>query len=224
MRSARLGASVAIAMVAVLAVGFGVTQAAPIPEVTFAPASSAAGCFNCPAGGPFSAAPAPLLGLTYSGSTWGGETSGGFLAIGGAGNNLGSLTLAAGTNSYFGNTFRLEVTFVLDPPGAIVPESSPEFTAGLVGQTSSSGAGGASINFTGVPQMFTYTAGLESGSFSLLVNPVSVFPGQTVPVTGQIIGASSMGPTTVPEPGVTLLLGSVLAALAFVGHRAARSR
>lgn len=222
MKRGRLGGLVAVAMVAVLALGFGAAQAAPIPEVTFDPASSAAGCFNCPAGGPFSAAPAPLLGLSYSGSTWGGETSGGFLAIGGAGNNFGSLTLAAGANSYFGNTFRLEVTFVLDPPGLVVPESSPEFTALLIGQTSASGAGGASIIFTGAPQMFTYTAGAESGKFSLFVNPVSVFPGQTVPVTGQIIGASSMGP--VPEPGVTLLLGSVLAALAFVGHRAARSR
>jgi hypothetical protein len=228
MKRGRLEGLVAVVIVAVLALGFGAAQAAPIPEVTFDPASSAAGCFNCGAGGPFLAT-TTLLNLTYNGSTWSGQTAGGFLGVGAAPaspnvDNLGSLTLGSGAASYAGNTFRLEVTFVLDPPGVVTPENTPEFTAALLGTTSATGTGGVSINFNNDAQMFTYTSAAgETGEFSFFVNDVTLSVGQSVPLTGQIIGASST-PTGVPEPGVTLLLGSVLAALAFVGHRVARSR
>jgi hypothetical protein len=211
--------------------GFGVVQAAPIPEITFDGASSAAGCFNCPAGGPFSPGPIAVLNLTYNGSTWGGQTTGGFLAIGNTPanpnvNNLGSLTLGLGAASYAGTTFRVEVSFVLDPPGVILPEDSPEFMAVVSGSVSGTGTGGVFVNFDNTPQDFTYTASGELGTFSFSVNDVGISPGGSVPLTGQVIGASSRPPDNgnVPEPGVTLLLGSVLAALAFVGRRIASSR
>ena len=234
MRRRTLGAlvSVSVTMVAVLALGFGAAQAAPIPEITFDPASSAAACFNCGPGGPFSAGPIAVLSLTYNGSTWGGQTTGGFLSIGAAPatpnvNNLGSLALGTGANSYAGTTLRLEVTFVLDPPGVILPEDSPEFNAVVTGSVSGTGTGGVFVNFDNNPQLFTYTAPGEAGSFNFSVNDVDISPGGTVPLTGRIEGASSeVRPPNgnVPEPGVTLLLGSVLAALALVGHRVARSR
>jgi hypothetical protein len=229
MRRGRLGVALGATMAVVLALGFGVAQAAPIPEITFDPTSSAAACFNCPAGGPFAAA-ASIITLTYSGSTWGGQTTGGFLAIGDNAatpnvNNLGSLALATSPSVYpAGTTLRLQVTFVLDPPGVILPGNSPEFTAEITGAVSGGGLGGIFVDFDNTPQAFTYSAPGEQGNFSFRINDVNISAGGIVPLTGQVTGGSSSPGGNVPEPGVTLLLGSVLAALAFVGHRAARSR
>ncbi len=218
-------------MAAVLALGFGVAQAAPIPEITFAPASSAAACFNCSVGGPFSASPVPVLNLSYSGSTWGGQTLGGLLSVGAAPaspnvNNLGSLALGTGAAVYTGTTFRLEVTFVLDPPGVVVPGNNPQFTAVLLGAVTGTGTGGVTVDFDNTAQHFVYSApgAGESGMFNFSINDIDITPGGTVPLTGRAVGSSTHSNGVVPEPGVALLLGSVLAALAFVGHRVTRSR
>jgi hypothetical protein len=228
MRRGRLGVALGVSMAAVLALGFGVAQAAPIPEITFGPASSAAACFNCPAGGPFSASPVPVFNLSYSGSTWGGESLGGLLSVGAAPaspnvNNLGSLALGTGAAVYTGTTFRLEVTFVLSPPGVVVPGNNPEFTAVLLGAVTGSGTGGVTVDFDNTAQHFVYSAPGEAGMFSFSVNDIDITPGETVPLTGRAVGSSTHS-NGVPEPGVALLLGSVLAALAFVGHRVTRSR
>jgi hypothetical protein len=224
-----LAVAVGVAMAAIFSLGPGAAQASPIPEITFDTTSSTAACFNCVAGGPF----LPLtsvLNLTYNNSTFGGQTSGGFLAVGAAPatpnvNNLGSLTLGAGPASYAGTNFRLEVTFVLDPPANVLPENTPEFTAVISGSVSG-GVGGIFVAFDTTPQAFSYTLPNEVGNFSFSVNNVGISPGGTVPLTGQVTGGSSRtdGGGQVPEPGVTLLLGSALAALAFVARRATRSQ
>lgn len=226
MRHGTLGATLSVTMVAVLALGLGVVQAAPIPNVTFDTTSSAAACFNLCLGGP-----QPLdavLNLTYTGSTWGGVTSGGVLGVGGGANNLGSLTLGTGGASYAGNSLLLEVTFVLSPPANVLPEDTPQFTASLTGAVSGTGEGGILVDFNNTPQAFSYTLPGETGSFSFTVNDLSISAGQTLAVSGTVFGASSTqvppDGNGVPEPGVTLLLGSVLAALAFVGRRIASSR
>jgi hypothetical protein len=221
--------AVGVAMVAVFSFGLGVARATPIPEITFDSTSSTAACFNCLPGGPFLPITS-VLNLTYNESTWGGQTSGGFLAVGDVTvlpnvNNLGSLTLGAGPASYAGTTFRLQVTFVLDPLATVLPDDTPEFTANISGAVSG-GVGGVFVDFDNTPQAFSYTLPNEIGNFSFSVNDVGISPGGTVPLTGQVTGASSRadGGGQVPEPGVTLLLGSALAALAFAARRATRAR
>jgi hypothetical protein len=217
--------AVAVGVAALFSFGLGGAEAAPIPEITFDSTSSTAGCFNCAAGGPFLPL-ATVLNLTYNNSTWGGQTAGGFLAIGAAPatpnvNNLGSLTLGVGPASYAGTSFRLQVTFVLDPPAGVSPEDTPEFTAAISGSVTG-GVGGIFVDFDNTPQAFSYTLPGEAGNFSFSVNDVGISPGGTVPLTGQVTGGSSRTTTQVPEPGVTLLLGSALAGLAFVARRATR--
>ncbi|MDX6693441.1 MAG: motif [Blastocatellia bacterium] len=202
---------------AFLVLGQGVARA---DEVSIAGYSN--GCFNC-ANPPNSSATqtASLLGLTYTNSQFSGTTASGFLAFGGnptpAGvqsiNNFGSFTLSSAPNSYNGNTFALRITFTL--PTGINGSNSQVFTSVLTGTVISDSQGGVRLDFdsnlnqNGV--LFTFQNATAAGSFFLRINDLSINPGQTASLTGDIYGAQQ---TPVPEPATILLLGTGLAGIA----------
>jgi|SRR5579862_4897153 len=141
-------------------------------------------------------------GLTYNGSTFDVFSSAGFYALGGNPgptnvDNLGSFTLSTLPFDYDSpaTTFTVDVTFT-DPTG-IAGGGSTTFTAPVTGQVVNSSTGGVTINFTSPPETFTFANPTDHGVFTLVVNPLSIYPGQTESLTGY--GTASF--TSVPAPG-----------------------
>ena len=222
--------SIVIVFTAAITLGHGVARA---DEVFIAGFTN--GCFGA---GCFAGASATSGGLVFSNSTFSGTTANGFRGIGGNPNpgsnfnNLGSVSLSTAPNTY--NTpFTLQVTFTA--PQGINGSNQAVFTATITGTVRSDNTGGVFVDFDNTPLLFTFndsncepnpeaqppSAGSTTcgaGSFSFMVNDVSIDPGQTVSLTGQVIGAQQQTP--VPEPASIFLLGSGLVGL---GH-AARKR
>jgi hypothetical protein len=185
--------------------------------------------------GCFGAACAPSAtatsgGLTYSNAVFSGTTAGGFRAIGGNPNpgsnfnNLGSISLSTAPQTY-NTAFTLQTTFVA--PQGINGSNTTTFVATILGTVRSDNTGGVFVDFDNTPLLFTFndtncepnpepqppSAGQTTcgvGSFFFGVNDVSIDPGQTVAVSGQILSAQQSSEQTpqVPEPSSIALIGS----------------
>lgn len=188
--------------------------------------------------------PPSLFGLSYQNSQFQGITANGFLAFGGnpvvlpgqGTNNFGSFFLDPTQQAtYDGNSFRLRITFTA-PQG--IPDPSRLFVADLIGTVRSDESGGVRIDFSqAINQdgiLFTFndlncepnplpahappgqqvTCG--QGSFRLRINDLSINPGQTASLTGDIFAAQQ---TPIPEPATLLLLGSGLSGVAALRRR-----
>jgi hypothetical protein len=192
-------------------------------EVSFAGYTN--GCFNCVSPPNTSATQtATLNGLTYVNSQFSNTTVGGFLAIGGNPlapptqnvNNLGAISLSTSPFTYTGNTFTLRTTFTL--PTGINGGNTTLFSATLTGAVNVAGNGGVRFDFDNTPLLYTFSDGATSGSFMFSVNDVSIDPGQTAGITGQIESAQQ-ATNTVPEPGSVVLMATGLAGLGFATRR-----
>jgi hypothetical protein len=154
----------------------------------------------------------PLVGsgLTYTNSTFNVSTVGNFVAIGSTPanpnvNNLGSFSLTSFPFNYNDNHFNLLVSF--SAPAGTTPSSV--IIEDLITGTVSEQGGGIYIDFDNSPQLFTY----DGGTFTFFVNDVSVFAGNSVPVTGNIFV------TAVPEPSTWAMMILGFLGVGFMAYR-----
>ncbi|MCP9496504.1 MAG: PEP-CTERM sorting domain-containing protein [Pyrinomonadaceae bacterium MAG19_C2-C3] len=155
-------------------------------------------------------------GISFTPGSFTATTANGVAVIGGNtstttnGSNFGAITLPDGNTSFDGRTFTLVVT--VTAPAGITGGNPATFNATLTGTiTNNPRGGGVIVTFTNPSQSFTFNNGTTSGAFSLTVQNVFVFPGQTAEIRG-ILQGSQTG--AIPEPATLILLGTGLTGVA----------
>jgi hypothetical protein len=156
--------------------------------------------------------------LTFAGNSFTGTTALGVGSLSGT-NRIGTFTLSTAPLQPLAGTFTLNITFTA--PAGITGGQGSTFTATITGSVSPNvGQGGVNISFANPTQVFTFSNGGTTGSFTLTMADVFVQSGNTANLTAGITGAQQ---TTVPEPATLLLLGTGLSGIA-AGVRRRRNR
>ena len=161
---------------------------------------STTGCFTF---GCVPTSSATLGGLTFTGTTFSDLTSsGGFLGLGGAVNNLGIYTLLnSPTFDYANKLFSLDVAFTAP---ATIPGNNT-FTATLQGEVNPNGQGGVNISFLNHDFAFNFSdANSPTNVLQLHINDIALNPDQTNYGSGYIQVASGR-----PVPGPTAGVGAL---------------
>jgi hypothetical protein len=145
-------------------------------------------------------------GLSYESGVFDTTTINGAYSLGSADvtdNSLGRFVLSNTLGDYSGS-FNLLVNFT--SPLGISPSSTATYTAVLSGTLTATGSS-VRVDFDNTPQFFTFTDGVQMGTFSLQVEDINLGRPRTGDTIVSVSGFGEGNVTAVPGPSALAAFG-----------------